>query len=183
MPLPRLRSLLGIATFASATLLAAPAAVLADCVAPPSFDEARKTAPIVFVGTVTETSNEDRWATVSVEEIWNGPDLARTLLIKGGPDPGSGTSMDRTFQVGVRYFFVPVPSGDGNLADTTCTSTQPWEEWMAEFRPADARLGEVEVRNDLTPIDLGFVVGIGGVLLVVAAVMLGVGLLARGRSD
>ena len=189
--LRRLRALVALSIVATPALFAAPSVALADCMAPPAFEEAVKTADIALVGTVTETVNGNRWATISVEEIWRGPDLPATLLLKGGPDANAASSVDRSFEVGLRYVFFPYVAdaeplpgvAAGGLADNSCTSTQAWDDSMAAFRPADARTGEVSNGGDAQAIDLGFIVGIGGVLLVVVAVMLGVGLLARGRSD
>ncbi len=194
-PMPllrRLRAIVAVSVVATAALFAAPSIAVADCMGPPAFDEAVKTADIILVGTVTETINGNRWATVAVEEIWRGPDVPATLQIKGGPDANAASSVDRAFEVGQRYVFFPYIEADteplpgvaaGGLADNSCTSTQIWDDSMAAFRPADARTGEVSNEGDIQSIDLGFIVGIGGVLLVVVAVMLGVGLLARGRSD
>lgn len=193
MPLlHRLRALVAMSLVATAALIATPGIALADCMAPPAFDAAVETADIIVVGTVTEVVNAKRWATVSVEEIWRGPDLPATLLIKGGPDANAASSVDRSFEVGQRYVFFPYVAVDteplpgvaaGGLADNSCTSTQVWDDSMAAFRPADARMGEVSNEGDVQSIDLGFIFGIGGVLLVVVALMLGVGLLARGRSE
>jgi hypothetical protein len=190
--LRRLRRIVALSIVSTAALFAGPAVALADCMAPPPFDEAVKTADIILVGTVTATINGNRWATVAVEEIWRGPDLPVALQIKGGPDANAASSVDRAFEVGQRYVFFPYFEADseplpgvpaGALADNSCTSTQVWNDELAAFRPADARLGEVGTTGDVMPVDLGFIAGIGGVLLVVVAVMLGVGLLARGRSD
>lgn len=193
MPLfRRLRALAALAIVATTGLLAAPSVALADCVMPPPFEEAVKAADIILIGTVTEATNGNRWAIVSVEEIWRGPALPATVQIKGGPDANAASSVDRSFEVGQRYIFFPYMAEDveplpgvaaGVLGDNSCTSTQIWDEALAGFRPADARTGDAANEGDVQSIDLGFIVGIGGVLLVVVAVMLGVGLLARGRSD
>ena len=191
-PFRRLRAALALSMLAASAVLATPGAALADCMAPPPVEEAIETSDIVLVGTVTETANENRWATVAVEEIWRGPDVPATLQIRGGPGPGAGSSIDRTFEVGKRYLLFPyvevdaepLPIGPaGGLVDNSCTSTQPWDDSMAALRPADARTGEVDMRADAVTIDLGGIVVLGGAVLLLVAVMLGVGLLARGRSD
>ncbi len=177
---------------AATAMLGAPSLAFADCMAPPPIEEAVKTADIVLVGTVTEASNGNRWATVTVQEIWRGPDLPATLLIKGGPDANAASSVDRSFEAGQRYILFPYFANDteplpgiaaGGLADNSCTSTQPWDDSMAVFRPADARTAEALQGEDEAPFDLGPVVTIGGFVMVLFAVMLGIGLLARGRSD
>ena len=193
--LPRLRAVLSLAFALSAALSAAlmssPGIALADCMAPPPVDVAVKSADIVFVGTVTEVANGNRWATVSVDEIWAGPDLPNPLLIKGGPDANTATSVDRSFEVGVRYLFFPYVDNGGEaaplqaagLSDNSCTSTQPMTDEITTLRPADARLGSVSNEGEARAFDFGPLLSIGGFVLVVVTIMLGVGLLARGRSD
>lgn len=187
------RACLALAALTSAALLAGPGAALADCLAPPPVEESIKAEDIVVVGTVTEVSNGGRWASVRVDEIWRGPDLPGNVLIKGGPDANAASSVDRTFETGVQYLFFPIvgtepgrdplPGEPASLLDSMCTNTQPLTAEIATLRPADARTPQLSNGDDLQSFDLGFVVGIGGVVLLVGAVMLGVGLLARGRSD
>lgn len=180
--LRRLRALLVLSALVLGLLLAAPGAVLADCMPPPPIEEAVKTADIVFIGTVTETANRGTWATVTVKEVWRGPDQPATVVIRGGPAGNAATSVDRTFEAGVEYIFLPyIDQEQGGLTDNSCSNTQPWAEAMAALRPAEVRqpavapaAGEGGFELPLLPI---------AVVGVVFLAMLGVGLLARGRSD
>lgn len=187
---------------AATATLGTPAMALADCMMPPAVEEAAKTAEIVFLGTVVETTNRNSWAHVTVEEVWRGPDLPASVIVKGGPGGNAATSVDRTFEPGVRYLFFPYvgvepgreePGGeqplpglpgnlDAGLADNSCSSTTPWTDDMAALRPAEVRqplgdnptsAGGFDVAS-LTPI---------AVVAVVFVVLLGIGLLARGRQD
>lgn len=162
-------------------MLATPATSLASCAAMPDIKQAATSAEIAFVGTVTATANRGTWATVSVEEVWRGPDQPAEVVIKGGPDGNAATSVDRTFEVGVRYLFFPYTDGASGLADNNCSSTTPWSPELASLRPADAR-----VTAGGTPTAKGFdfnsVLGPIVVAVVVAGVLLGVGLLARSRQ-
>lgn len=182
--LRRLRALLALSLLSTGAVLASPGAALADCMPPPPLEAALKTAEFVFIGTVDSTAQGNRWASVTVTEIWRGPDVGKTVLVKGGPEGNAATSVDRFFEVGLTYIFFPyVDAEGGGLADNSCTNTQQWSQDMAALRPADAR----------TPIDEEETAGQGGVQLddllpfvlvgVVFVVLLGIGLVARGRSE
>ncbi len=162
-------------------MLATPATSLASCAGLPDVKQAAASAEIAFVGTVTATANRDTWATVSVEEVWRGPDQPAQVVIKGGPEGNAATSVDRTFQVGMKYLFFPYSDGAAGLADNSCTSTTAWSADLAALRPADAR-----VLAGGTPtaagVDFSGVLGPIVVAVVVAGVLLGVGLLARSRQ-
>ena len=162
-------------------MLATPAPSLASCAVMPDVKLAATAAEIAFVGTVTATANRDTWATVSVEEVWRGPDQPAQVVIKGGPEGNAATSVDRTFQVGVKYLFFPYTDGAAGLADNSCTSTTAWAAELAALRPADAR-----VLAGGTPTATGFdfngVLGPIVVAVVVAGALLVVGLLARSRQ-
>jgi hypothetical protein len=168
---------------AAATLAFAipPSAALADCMLPPPVEQAAQTAEMVFVGTVAETSNHNSWASVQVEEVWRGPDQPPAVIVKGGPEGNMATSVDRFFEVGVKYLFFPYANDAGELADNSCTNTVQWSADLASLRPADARqpLGATEAESGFDVVGLiaplGVAILVGGVLLVA-------GLLARGRS-
>lgn len=174
-------------------LLAAPAVTLADCMMPPSVAEALTNAEIVFVGTVTETSNRSSWATVEVEDIWKGPDVPAVVLVKGGPGGNAATSVDRTFEVGVKYLFFPYVANatepalgrgidvEAGLADNSCTNTTPWVPELADLRPAGAH-APIGAAPEASGFDVMSIAVPAGVALLVAGVLLGVGLLARGRD-
>jgi hypothetical protein len=110
-------------------------AASADCAMPP-LEEAILLGEVVFVGTVVGLDNQSRWATVRVEERWRGArDLADTVQVRGGPDPGTASSVDRLFSP-TRYLFV-VSRGPDYLVDNACTPTTAWRDDLASLRPAD----------------------------------------------
>lgn len=116
-------------------------AALASCgTLPGQVPASLSAAPVVFVGTVTSTSNRDREATVKVESIWRGPDLPANVTVVGTPTSGWNTasSIDRTYTAGQRYVFVPT-NASPPFQDSSCTSTQPYTAAMASMAPADAR--------------------------------------------
>jgi hypothetical protein len=187
-----LRVHLGLALSFGAVLsiVGGPSVALADCMPPPAVEEAAKTADIVFVGTVTEVSNNSTWARVAVDEVWRGPDQEATVVIKGGPGGNSMTSVDRTFEVGVKYLFFPfleqgepVPGVDlTGLHDNSCSNTQQWDASLLPLRPADAR-APLAAPTESSGFDFAGLIAPLGVALVVAVVLLGAGLLARGRQS
>ena len=183
MPRRRAISALSLLVLSTGLVLAAPGAVLADCAMPPSIEEVLETADIVFVGTVERTAEANRWASVTVEEVWRGPDQPATVLVKGGPAGNAMTSVDRFFEAGVTYLFVPYLDPQAGLSDNACSSTQPFGEDLARLRPADARspIGEANAPGE-GGFDLEGLLPIA-VVGIVFAILLGVGLLARGRSE
>jgi hypothetical protein len=158
-----------------------PSAVLADCMMPAAVGEAAATAEIVFVGTVTETTNRNSWANVAVEEVWRGPDMPATVVVKGGSGGDGISSVERSFQAGVKYLFFPYADEQGGLADNICTNTVEWSADLAQIRPANPRepLGASGSEGGF---DVGSVVAPLGVAVLVAGVLLLAGLLARGRT-
>ena len=173
-----LRVAAGVAALA---FLLTPSVALADCMMPLPVKEAALKADILFVGTVTETTHNNSWASVAVEEVWRGPDLPAAVVVKGGPGGDAITSVDRSFQAGVKYLFFPYADEQGALADNSCTNTMEWSADLAQIRPAEVRqpLGTTEEAGGF---DLGGVVAPLGVALLVAGGLLVAGLLARGRS-
>lgn len=105
---------------------------------PPRVDDAVKDADIVFVGTVTSVANAGRWAMVTVEEVWKGPDLAPIVEVRGGPEGNTATSVDRSFTAGTRYLFLPFIA-EGVLQDSACSSTAEFTADLVRLRPATAR--------------------------------------------
>ena len=159
----------------------APSAALADCMMPPAVGEAAEAAEIVFVGTVTETTNRNSWANVAVDEVWRGPDMPATVVVKGGSGGDGISSVERSFQAGVKYLFFPYADEQGGLADNICTNTVEWSADLGQLRPADARepLGASGADGGF---DVGSVVAPLGVAVLIAGVLLLAGLLARGRT-
>lgn len=119
-------------------LLGSVAPAAASCVMPPSIEEAVQNADLVFVGTVTGRANDGRWATVAVAEVWIGPDLPPIVEVRGGPDPGTFSSVDRAFVARTTYLFLPSIS-DGAIHDSSCSSTTEWTADLARLRPTTAR--------------------------------------------
>jgi hypothetical protein len=109
----------------------------ADCSAPPPLKEALAAAQIAFVGTVTGLKNDGRTATFRIEEVWKGSVLGETVIVNGGP-PGVGTSVDRTYEIGVRYLVVPLRASGDVFQDNSCSSTQPFTSKLDRFRPTSA---------------------------------------------
>jgi len=171
-----------LAAVAAAPLLLgfSPPIALADCMMPPPLEEAVKTADIVFVGTVAQTTNRNSWASVEVTEVWRGPDQPRAVTVKGGPEGNAATSVDRAFEPGVTYLFFPYAEAGVGLADNSCTSTTPWTEAMVALRPTDIRqpIGADPEAGGFDP--GGLLLPIGVAVIVGGALFLG-GLAARGR--
>jgi hypothetical protein len=70
----------------------------------------------------------------------------------------------------------------GGLGDNACSQTTPWHAGLAASRPTDARapIAIDDTGGAGDPVDL---VVPALVALLVAAVLLGIGLLARGRQS
>jgi hypothetical protein len=124
---------------ALALVVASGERVAASCAMPPPLPDHVAMADAVFVGTVRHVTSEARTATVEVQEIWRGPDLPASVVVRGGLDEdGVTTSADRSFEVGIRYLFAVAANG-GRLEDHACTATQPWTDELAALRPDDPR--------------------------------------------
>lgn len=93
--------------------VAAAAPASASCVFPPLISSPR------FTGIVTKVENLGRTATVVTDD-------GRTVIVRGGDavEPDAATSVDRTYQVGVRYEFHPI-NGASPYTDNACTATRP----------------------------------------------------------
>jgi hypothetical protein len=135
-------------------LLGSVAPAAASCVMPPPIEEAVQNADLAFVGTVTGLANDGRWATVAVAEVWIGPDLPPIVEVRGGPDPGTFSSVDRAFVARTTYLFLPSIS-EGAIHDSSCSSTTEWTADLARLRPATARppVGAVPEPGATDPFD------------------------------
>lgn len=140
------------------------------------------TADIVFVGTVSATAENNSWATVSIEEVWKGPDLPAVFQVRGGEGGNVATSVDREFKAGTRYLFVPYEMQDGFASDNSCSATQEWDAALVGLRPADARGPIGGTPPAPAPFDLAGALAPIGVAALVAGVLLAVGLLSRSRQ-
>jgi len=114
---------------------------LASCAGLPApFSQTIASAPIVFVGTVTGTSDGDRTATVHVDELWRGPSMAAKVTVHGSPDVSAvATSVDRHYQNGKQYRFIPASANGAAFDDNSCSATREFSSDLAAYRPADAR--------------------------------------------
>lgn len=174
-----------VATILAFVSLLAPTAASASCIPPVPGESPWASADAVFVGTVTSIANNARWATVHVEEVWIGPDQPVEVVVRGGPEGNTATSVDRTYLVGVRYVF-GVTIVDGVLQDSACSGTTQAEAIDLEaMRPADVR-PPTGAGTDPTGQEGGF--DLGGVvapLLLVGAIgglLAGTVVLARRRE-
>jgi hypothetical protein len=170
-----------LVALAALALLAMPSVALADCAKPPDIKTASVSADIAFVGTITATDNRGSWATVSVEEVWRGPDQPAEVLVKGGPGGNAATSVDRSFEVGVKYLFFPYVDPAQGLSDNSCTSTTPWSDEYVGLRPASAHAPSAAPATS-SGFDFAGIVGPLVVALTVSGVLLAIGLLARSRQ-
>jgi hypothetical protein len=163
---------------------ATPHPAVASCVGPVALVDSLQAADVVIVGTVVATANQDRMATVSLEEVWKGPALPALLTVDGGPGGGAiASSVDRSFERGIRYLFVLSGGDQGIFHDNACSATTPWEDAFAALRPADAPTQAVEKTENPNAFDISGVVGPALVAVIVALALLGTGLLARGRQQ
>jgi hypothetical protein len=145
----------------------------ASCAMLPSLQEQISTAPLVFVGTVVLTSDEDRVAHVRVESIWKGPTLSAYVDVHGSPvsELNVHSSVDRTYRAGERDLFV-LFSDRAPYQDNSCSATRPYTAEIAAFAPADARppapvTAVEQVQNWL--IQYGLPVGVALVVIAAAA--------------
>ena len=135
-----------VTTFVHAIAFAEPAA--ASCAPPLTVTDAITQSDLVVVGTVTSARSRNRIATVAVDEVWKG-NAGSTVEVVGGPQSdNAGSSVDRTYEVGVRYLIVAYEPGahgypsvfGGRYEDNNCSVTQPWTDTLAVFRPATAKV-------------------------------------------
>lgn len=147
-----------------ATLLS-PATAVASCASQVPIKDGLARAQVVFVGTVIYLENGDRWAVVSVEERWRGADgLGPTVEVHGGPDAGTQTGVDRTYEPR-RYLFA-VDAGTGYLVDDACTATTPWTDDLARLRPAGvAAAPGLAVSTPFADVNLDIVLPVGAMLI------------------
>lgn len=117
-------------------LAASPAA--SSCGPTPSIEENLQTADLVFVGTVVELNNRNRWATFTLEEVWKGEPGSPRLDVRGGPPGNVATSVDRTFEIDARYL-VFATRGDRHWEDNICSATREYDQSLDRFKPAGAR--------------------------------------------
>jgi len=111
-----------------------PGTAVASCAEFPPLEDHLAQADVVFVGTVVAVTDEQRTALIDVEEIWRGPDLAAQVTVHGGFEDVGFTSVDRSFEEGVRYL-VAASFNEGRLEDNACSATRAWTDDLADLRP------------------------------------------------
>ena len=158
---------------ALAVLLLVPSVADASCAGPVSVQDAVRSAPTVFVGTVTDLSSGGRVATVRVDDVWRGSEIPASVDVVGTPDlNAAATSVDRTYAAGSQYLFVPDGGGPDHFTDNSCTATRPYSGNLAALRPAGAP--GVPVRSASTfPLSLALIAVLVVLAGVASAVVLG----------
>lgn len=131
-----MRRIAGIVLAGAMAAVFLPSTAAASCAAAPPMKQALEDAPAIVVGTVTEVRYEARWATVSVGEVWKGDSIPSTVEVRSGVGrPNVMSTVDRTYEVGQSYLFVPYERDDDVLRDNACTRTMRFTERAARFRP------------------------------------------------
>jgi hypothetical protein len=165
-----------VALLATVAFVAGAAGAQASCAAPPSVRDQAASSPLVFVGTVTFTSDNDRMARVKVESIWRGPELPAYVDVHGSPVSGLSTasSVDRKYNAGTRYLFV-LFSADRPLQDNSCSATQVYTSELAALAPPDARSAAPATAFDSVQNTIGqyWLPALGFLALVAVAVFIG----------
>ncbi len=168
---------------ALAALFAGPAtpAALGACASPPTMAEAAAAGAVVFVGSVVYLENDNRWATVQVEERWQGAgQLGATVEVHGSGDPGVQTQIDRSYET-ARYLFV-VQDGPGYLVDNACSGTVAWSDALARLRPPGvAAAPGLAVSTPLADIDPGIVLPLIALLTALAIAVISYLVILRAR--
>ena len=158
-----------------------PAAWALSCIAPPPMDEAVVQAEIAFVGTVTAVANDAHLASISVEEVWAGPDLPSVVEVGNVRPAGDPESVwDRSYTQGVRYLFFPYVE-DGRLVDGPCTFTREWQPELEQYRPTSVRTPDEvapERTDPLASLD-GLAVPVAGIAILAIVIIGGAMLVSR----
>jgi hypothetical protein len=131
---------------ALAVALVTPDRASALCAGPGPWRSAIADAPAVFVGEVVSVRSAGRWATVAVEAVWKG-DVEDVVEVRSGAfdAPGglvSESSVDRSYDEGGTYVFVPFGGGGDVFEDNSCTRTTPYRTALEAHRPGPARTPE-----------------------------------------
>ena len=100
---------LGVASWAAMIVMLSVTAAYGSCAA-----ESER-SPHAFMGEVLSVTADGKVATVRADD-------GTTVEVIGGPSGGSVTSVDRTYEVGVRYEFHPV-NDHSPYRDNICTAT------------------------------------------------------------
>lgn len=134
-----LRRLLLVVPLAAAVVWGAAVPAAAGCPAPMHSETRRlNNASTAFIGTVDSTDETGRIANVTVESVWKG-DVDDHVQVNGVTNPYSvAPGIDRSFEAGRRYLFVPSPENGNVFKDSSCSLTRPWRANLARHTPEDA---------------------------------------------
>ncbi len=135
----RLWVVLMAASLVGLALLLRPLSVGASCAEGVSLQEAIRSSPTIFVGTVSSVSDQGRRARVHVDDVWKGINLPADVEVIGTPDlSAAATDVDRAFTTSQQYLFLPTAGGPQNFQDNSCTQTQPYSQALLSLRPSGA---------------------------------------------
>lgn len=154
----------------------------ASCIRPPDVEADRESSDMVFVGLVTDLTNENRWAMFRIEEVWKGDPGGDRVEVRAGPEGGQvATSNDRTYVAGERYLVfakaLARPGGGVDYVDSACSATRPYESSLERFRPTVAGLVSSESGGSVAT-----AVIVGTVVILAAGAMAAVVLRRRSRA-
>ena len=124
----------------------------------------RAVGDVVFVGTVLRPRTTAAGPPSGSRSAGRGRiALAETVLVRGGPEPGTATSVDRTYlpRLPVRRH------GAGRGPDRRRLQRYPpWTEDLESLRPAGVSPAAVELPTDpLGSVDMGSVAAVAGLLV------------------
>ncbi len=181
-PAPRRVGLVLVALLLVLASAPATTPALASCAPPRPIQESLLLADAVVVGTVTHLENGGRWITVRVEERWRAPDsLPDTIEVRGGPEPGASTSVDRVFGEG-RYLFV-LTGGPETFTDNACSATTIWSDDLAALRPSGVSpAADVVAGEPMAPLDLDVIVPLAALIGALAIALISYLLILRSRG-
>jgi hypothetical protein len=160
----------------------------ASCAVQLPLSESLAASSVVFTGTVVSVAG-GRIATVMVDEVWKGGPLPEQVEVRGGPgDPQSITSVDRSFEQGDKYLFVPINDAPP-FEDNACTATREYSPELEEARSLDSSgsgsgSGAVPAEEPQTaPVNEGpNLVGIFAIVAISLAAALAVGWALKRRA-
>lgn len=151
-------------TVAVQVMPAAPA--FGSCALPP------RVSAHPFTGTVIGLSNTGRTASVRTDD-------GRVVTVRGSEadEPNAATTVDRSYQMGVRYEFHPINDADP-YQDNSCTATHP----VAAVRTKPASPASPAAVGRGSGIGSNVALALGGIGGAGIAAMIGAWLLFRRRA-
>lgn len=137
-----------------ASLLTSTAQASAPCVPDPA------ASPHAFVGTVSSTERDGRLAHVDTID-------GRAVIVVGSPSETGVTSVDRIYEVGVRYEFHPLTE-ESPFEDNACTRTRVLAS-ASGTTPSERRPDDAVGRGSSLPVGVLAAVLVGGAALALTA--------------